>query len=164
MNDIIFANRPHMLVGKIICNNYSSLVSSSYGDNLRNLRKIASIGILSIHHLNEFHDIRVDEGKLLVRKLVSNSSSSVDLKLALYELTLNVMMRMVFWSWLGVNELEKKLFELAKRRKVFFQGLIEQLRKSKGVNKKKTPIEVLLWLQELDPDYHTDDMIQSFVL
>ncbi|GKE02529.1 cytochrome P450 mono-oxygenase [Tanacetum coccineum] len=137
MNDIIFANRPHMLVGKIICNNYSSLVSSSYGDNLRNLRKIASIGILSIHHLND----QLDEDGIL-----------------------EVIPRRSLRKKENVNELEKKLFELAKRRKVFFQGLIEQLRKSKGVNKKKTPIEVLLWLQELDPDYHTDDMIQSFVL
>ncbi|PWA59421.1 cytochrome P450 mono-oxygenase [Artemisia annua] len=205
-NDIIFANRPRMLFGKIIGNNHSSLVSSSYGENWRNLRKIASIEILSIHRLNEFHDIRVDEGKLLVRKLVSSCSSSVNVKSVLYELMLNVMMRMISGKryfggdipvvikeegiqfskilddsflfagaahigdnlpiliWLGVNGLGNKLVELAKRRKVFFQELIEQLRKSKGVNKKKTMIEVLLSLQESDPDYYTDDMIQSFIL
>ncbi|PWA55565.1 cytochrome P450 mono-oxygenase [Artemisia annua] len=205
-NDIIFANRPCTLFSKIIGNNYSSLVSSSYGENWRNLRKIASIEILSVHRLNEFHDIRVDEGKLLVRKLVSSCSSSVNVKSVLYELTLNVMMRMIsgkryfgrdipevieeegkrfrkilddsflfagaanvgdylpILRWLGVNGLEKKLVELAKRRKVFFQELIEQLRKSKGVNKRKTMIKVLLSLQESDPDYYTDDMIQSFVL
>ncbi|GJU12837.1 cytochrome P450 81E8-like protein [Tanacetum coccineum] len=205
-NDIIFANRPHTLFSKIIGNNYSSLASSSYGENWRNLRKIASVEILSIHRLNEFHDIRVDEGKLLVRQLVTSCSSSVNVKSVLYELTLNVMMRMIsgkryfggdipevieeegkrfrkilddmflfggaaivgdylpILSWLGVNGLEKKLVDLAKRRKVFFQGLIEQLRKSKGVNKKKTMIELLLSLQESDPDYYTDDMIRSFVL
>ncbi|KAL4583833.1 hypothetical protein LXL04_008418 [Taraxacum kok-saghyz] len=83
-----------MLYGKIIGNNYASLVWSDYGDNWRNLRRIASIEILSIHRLNELHDIRVEEGRFLIRKLLSHSSP-VDLKSVLYELTLNVMMRMI---------------------------------------------------------------------
>ncbi|KAJ0925541.1 putative isoflavone 2'-hydroxylase [Helianthus annuus] len=32
-NDIIFANRPHMLFGKIVGNNYTTLIWSSYGEN-----------------------------------------------------------------------------------------------------------------------------------
>ncbi|XP_076944717.1 cytochrome P450 81Q32-like [Bidens hawaiensis] len=96
-NDIVFANRPKMLFGKIIGNNWTSLVWSPYGDHLRNLRRIASTELLSIHRVNEFHDIRVDECKLLVRKLVSTSGSSspVNMKMVFYELTLNVMMRMI---------------------------------------------------------------------
>ncbi|KAI3737192.1 hypothetical protein L2E82_27187 [Cichorium intybus] len=188
-------------------NNYNSLVWSSYGDNWRNLRRIASIEILSIHRLNVSHDIRVNEGRLLIRKLLS-SSSPVNMKSALYELTLNVMMRMIsgkryfggdipeveeegkrfreildeilvlagasnigeylpILKWLGVRGLEKKLIALKEKRDVFFQGLIEQLRKSKGgegENKKKTMIEVLLSLQESDPKYYTDEMIRSLVL
>ncbi|KAJ0785698.1 putative isoflavone 3'-hydroxylase [Helianthus annuus] len=77
-NDIVFANRPKMLFGKIIGVNYTSLAWSPYGDNWRNLRRIASIEILSIHRLNEFHDIRVEETRLLIQKLLSacNSGSS----------------------------------------------------------------------------------------
>lgn len=70
-------------------------------------------------------------------------------------------------SWLGVRGLEKKLIALQEKRDVFFQGLIEQLRKSKGTvvgNKRKTMIEVLLSLQESEPEYYTDAMIRSFVL
>ncbi|KAI3513043.1 hypothetical protein L1887_20368 [Cichorium endivia] len=204
-NDIVFANRPHMLYGKIIGNNYTSLVWSDYGDNWRNLRRIASIEILSIHRLNELHDVRADEGRLLIRKLLSHSSSPVDVKLVFYELTLNVMMRMIsgkryfggdipeveeegkrfreildetfklagatnvgdylpFSGWLGVKGLEEKLIALRKNRDIFFQGLIEQLRKSKGENNKKTMIDVLLSLQESDPKYYTDEMIRSFIL
>ncbi|KAI3763019.1 hypothetical protein L1987_53466 [Smallanthus sonchifolius] len=206
-NDIVFANRPKMLFGKIIGVNYTSLAWSPYGDNWRNLRRIASIEILSIHRLNEFHDIRVEETRLLIRKLLSNSSP-VTVKFAFYELTLNVMMRMIsgkryfggddpeleeegkrfrrmldetfvlagasnvgdylpVLSWLGVKGLEKKLVKLQEKRDVFFQGLIEQLRKSKGtvgVNKRKTMIELLLSLQETEPEYYTDAMIRSFVL
>ncbi|XP_076945811.1 (+)-piperitol/(+)-sesamin synthase CYP81Q2-like [Bidens hawaiensis] len=70
-------------------------------------------------------------------------------------------------SWLGVKGLEKKLIKLQDKRDVFFQGLIEQLRKTKGdesVNKRKTMIELLLSLQESEPEYYTDAMIRSFVL
>ncbi|GJZ40846.1 cytochrome P450 81E8-like protein [Tanacetum coccineum] len=72
-----------------------------------------------------------------------------------------------FLRWFGVNGLEKKLVALREKRDAFFQGLIEQLRKSKGTevgNKKKSMIEVLLSLQESDPKYYTDEMIRSFVL
>nr|XP_043636374.1 cytochrome P450 81Q32-like [Erigeron canadensis] len=207
-NDIVFANRPKMLFGKIIGVNYTSLAWAPYGDNWRNLRRIASIEILSIHRLNEFHDIRVEEAKFLNRKLLLNSSSQVAVKAVFYELTLNIMMIMIsgkryfggenpemeeegkrfldmlnetfvlagatnvgdylpILSWLGVKGLEKRLIKLQEERDVFFQGLIEQLRKSKGSesgNKRKTMIEVLLALQESEPEYYTDAMIRSFVL
>ncbi|KAK9053948.1 hypothetical protein SSX86_025023 [Deinandra increscens subsp. villosa] len=206
-NDIVFANRPKQVFGKIIGVNYTSLSTSPYGDNWRNLRRIASIEILSVHRLNEFHGIRVDENRLLIRKLQS-SSSPVHAKLMFYELTLNVMTRMIsgkryfggddreleeegrrfreildeaflhagvsnicdylpILSWLGVKGLEKKLIALQERIDVFFQGLIDQLRKSKGdgvVNRKKTMIELLLSLQESEPQYYTDPMIRSFLL
>ncbi|MFS7951687.1 putative isoflavone 2'-hydroxylase [Helianthus anomalus] len=198
-NDIIFANRPHMLFGKIVGNNYTTLIWSSYGENWRNLRRIASLEILSTRCLNEFHDIRVDEGRLLI----------LNMKTVFYELTLNVMMRMIsgkryfggdiaakeeegarfreimdetsllagaaniadylpILSWFGKRGLEKRLVALQEKRDRFFQGLIEQLRSSKGetkkTRKKKTMIEVLLSLQESDPEYYTDQMIGSFVM
>ncbi|CAH1434974.1 unnamed protein product [Lactuca virosa] len=206
-NDVILANRPKMLFGKIIGFNYTSLVWAPYGDNWRNLRRIAAIEILSIHRLNEFHDIRAEEGRLLIRKLMS-SSYPVTMKLVFYELTLNVMMRMIagkryfggdnleleeeanrfremlnetfllagasnvgdylpILSWLGVKELEKRLIALQEKRDVFFQGLIEEVRRSKGNemgNKRKTMMEVLLSLQESDPEYYTDSLIRNFVL
>ncbi|KAL9997318.1 putative cytochrome P450 [Helianthus debilis subsp. tardiflorus] len=132
------------------------------------------------------------------------------MKFAFYELTLNVMMRMIsasgkryfasdnleleeegrrfreildesfvlagasnigdylpLLSWLGVKSLEKKLIKLKEKQDVFFQGLIEQVRKSKGtedVNKRKTMIELLLSLQESEPEYYTDAVIRNFVL
>ncbi|KAM0034931.1 putative oxidoreductase [Helianthus debilis subsp. tardiflorus] len=200
-----------MLYGKIIGVNYTNLVWSPYNDNWRNLRRIATIEILSIHRLNEFHHIRVEETRLLIRKLLfgfNSGSSQVTMTSAFYELTLNVMMRMIsgkryfgddnleleeegnqfreivgetlvlggasnlgdylpVLSWLGMKGLEKKLIKLQEKRDVFFQGLIDQLRKSKGtedVNKRKTMIELLLSLQETEPEYYTDTMIRNLVL
>ncbi|GKA52591.1 cytochrome P450 81E8-like protein [Tanacetum coccineum] len=173
-NDIIFANRPHTLFSKIIGNNYSSLASSSYGENWRNLRKIASVEILSIHRLRQvFHDIRwirqpscTESNWVIIPEDMRKKENFYKIldDMFLFGGAANVGDYLPILSWLGVNGLEKKLVDLAKRRKVFFQGLIEQLRKSKGVNKKKTMIELLLSLKESDPDYYTDDMIRSFVL
>ncbi|KAK1436615.1 hypothetical protein QVD17_02397 [Tagetes erecta] len=206
-NDIIFANRPNLLFGKIIGVNYTSLAWTSYGDNWRNLRRIASTEILSVHRLNEFHNIRADEIRHMIRKL-SSISSPVNVKSVFYEVTLNVMMRMISGkryfgdanketeaeaklfteilqesyvlasasnvgdylpnlSWLGVKSLEKKLIAVQKKRDVFFQGIIEQFRKSEGTDVgdgKKTMIELLLSLQESEPEYYTDAMIRAFVL
>ncbi|PWA50651.1 cytochrome P450 [Artemisia annua] len=208
-NDIVFANRPNMLFGKILGNNFTSMVWAPYGDHWRNLRRLAATEILSNHRLNEFQEIRSNESRLMVHKLMLNSSP-VNMKLVFYEFTLNVMMRMIsgkryfggdipevaeegkrfkmildeafslagasnlgdylpMLNWFGANGLEKKLIALQKKKDAFFQLLIEQLRKQKGGEagtntKKKTMIEVLLSLQESDPEYYTDDMIKSFVL
>lgn len=94
-NDIIFANRPRLLAGKILGSNYTSIGWAPYGDHWRNLRRIAAIEIFSTHRLNDFHDVRADEGRLLIHKLVSECSSPVNLKSIFHELTLNVMMRMI---------------------------------------------------------------------
>ncbi|CAH1420431.1 unnamed protein product [Lactuca virosa] len=94
-NDVIFANRPRMLAGKIFGSNYTSLGWSSYGDHWRNLRRISTIEIFSSHRLNDFHDIRADEGRLLIRKLISQSFSPVNFTLVFHELMLNLIMRMI---------------------------------------------------------------------
>ncbi|KAI3767487.1 hypothetical protein L2E82_17634 [Cichorium intybus] len=94
-NDVIFANRPRMLAGKIFGFNYTSLGWSSYGDHWRNLRRISTIEIFSSHRLNDFHDIRADEGRLLIRKLISECSSPVNFTSLFHELKLNLIMRMI---------------------------------------------------------------------
>ncbi|KAI7740854.1 hypothetical protein M8C21_019743 [Ambrosia artemisiifolia] len=69
-------------------------------------------------------------------------------------------------SWLGVKSLEKRFIALQEKLDDFIQKLINQLRISKGEMKtktRKTMVEVLLSLQESDPEYYTDQMIRSFV-
>ncbi|XP_031267237.1 cytochrome P450 81Q32-like [Pistacia vera] len=94
-NDIIFAKRPRMTIGKILGYNYTILSWAPYGDHWRNLRKIAALQILSISRLQMFSGIPVDEAKILIRKLLHNQDQSVELRTMFFELTLNVMMRMI---------------------------------------------------------------------
>ncbi|KAF8364855.1 hypothetical protein HHK36_033165 [Tetracentron sinense] len=74
-NDIIFANRPRFLVGKLLGYNYSNLVWASYGDHWRNLRRITSLEILSSTRLQTFSGIRADEVRSLIRRLVRGRGS-----------------------------------------------------------------------------------------
>ncbi|KAL5821766.1 hypothetical protein ACOSQ3_023648 [Xanthoceras sorbifolium] len=97
-NDIVFANRPKLLMGKHLGYNHTTLAQAPYGDHWRNLRRITAIEVLSSHRLNTFLSIRRDEIKRLLEKLSRASRqgfSKVELKTMFSELTFNVMMRMV---------------------------------------------------------------------
>ncbi|KAL3514402.1 hypothetical protein ACH5RR_027119 [Cinchona calisaya] len=95
-NDIIFANRPRFLAGKYLGYNYTTLVWASYGQNWRNLRRIATLEILSSSRIQTFTNIRVDEVHSLIRRLLKASNyGCVEMKSAFFELTLNIMMRTI---------------------------------------------------------------------
>ncbi|XP_071712706.1 cytochrome P450 81Q32-like [Rutidosis leptorrhynchoides] len=95
-NDVVFADRPRLLAGKILGSNYTSFGFAPYGNHWRNLRRISTIEIFSSNRINEFRDTRADEGRLLVRKLITESSDHVNLSLVFNEMMLNVMMMMLF--------------------------------------------------------------------
>lgn len=94
-NDIIFANRPRMTIGRILGYNYTILSWAPYGDHWRNLRKIIALEMLSTSRMQMLSGIRVDEVKKLIRKLLDNGDQSVELRTMFFELTLNIMMRMI---------------------------------------------------------------------
>ncbi|KAE9606800.1 putative oxidoreductase [Lupinus albus] len=97
-NDIILANRFQSIKGKYIAFDNTTLITSSYGDHWRNLRRISSLEILSSHRLNSFSGFRKDETIRLLKKLSRDSYegfTKVELKSMFAELTFNTIMRMV---------------------------------------------------------------------
>ena len=98
-NDIIFANRPRFLAGKHLGYNYTTLGWVSYGQHWRNLRRIATLEILSATRIQDYTSIRVNEVHSLIKYLVKASkasdSSTVEMKSAFFGLTLNIMIRTV---------------------------------------------------------------------
>ncbi|KAJ9674284.1 hypothetical protein PVL29_023689 [Vitis rotundifolia] len=209
-NDIVFANRPRLLAGKHLGYNYTTLTWAPYGQHWRNLRRIASLEILSSNRLQMFYDIRIDEVRALLCQLFRASSegqfSAVDMKSMFFELTLNNMMRMIsgkryygdsvteleetrkfreivaetfelsgatntvdfvpFLKWIGLNGIEKKLVILQGKRDGFMQNLIEEhrrMRSSSCEGRSKTMLDVLLSLQETEPECYTDDIIRGMM-
>ncbi|KAL6216662.1 hypothetical protein ACLB2K_009883 [Fragaria x ananassa] len=210
-NDITFANRPGLLAGKHLGYNYTTLVWASYGSHWRNLRRIASLELLSSHRLQLFHGIRADEVRSLILCLFGGSIGGefhiVDMKSTFFELTLNVLMRVIagkryygedktereeakrfkqmvvetfqlsgatnirdyvpFLKYGRANGIEKKLLVLQKKRDKFMQDLIEEHRKgqsgSVSEQRSKTMVDVLLSLQETEPEYYTDVIIRGLM-
>ncbi|KAL7245324.1 hypothetical protein ACSBR2_000615 [Camellia fascicularis] len=70
--------------------------------------------------------------------------------------------------WLRFNGFEKKLVNLQRKRDGFLQDLIHEVRQNNinnsSTKQRKTIIEALLSLQEIEPEYYTDDIIKGIVL
>ncbi|OMO70652.1 Cytochrome P450 [Corchorus olitorius] len=213
-NDIIFANRPRILAGKHLGYDYSTLVWAPYGDHWRNLRRMASLEILSSNRIQKYAGIRMDEVRSLILRLYKITSKNgddqfhvVEMKSLFFELILNVIMRMIAGKryygekegeleeerkfkevvtetlelsgvrnnvdyipalkWVGVNKVEKKQAILQRRRDELIQNLIEERKKSisnsSSEERNRTIIDVLLALQENNPEYYTNVMIRGMV-
>lgn len=73
-NDVILANRQNTISTKHISYGNSTVVSASYSEHWRNLRRICALEIFSAHRLNSFSSIRRDEIRRLIGRLLRNSS------------------------------------------------------------------------------------------
>ncbi|XP_021902672.1 isoflavone 2'-hydroxylase-like [Carica papaya] len=94
-NDVVFANRPRFLIGKHLAYNFSGMSWAPYGDHWRNLRRISSLELLSASRLQMLYHIRADEVKNMIRNFLKCQDCLVDLRTSFFELTLNMMMRMI---------------------------------------------------------------------
>ncbi|XP_062102604.1 cytochrome P450 81Q32-like [Humulus lupulus] len=123
-NDVVLANRGRSLVGKYLGYNYTTMITASYGDHWRNLRRIGSIEIFSASRLKSCLDTRRDEIKRLLSTLARNSLrgsdhnkfdfAKVEMKTLFSNLAFNIIMRMVagkrFYGDDVADQEEAKLF------------------------------------------------------
>ncbi|GKV04514.1 hypothetical protein SLEP1_g16666 [Rubroshorea leprosula] len=94
-NNIVFAYCSQILAGKHLVYNYTSLLWAPYGDHWRNLRCIFSIHIFCANRLQLLTNIHRDEVHLLLRKLFKNQGQTIEMKPMFFEVTMNVMMRII---------------------------------------------------------------------
>ncbi|KAJ4982411.1 hypothetical protein NE237_033248 [Protea cynaroides] len=129
-NDVIFANRPHLLLGKYLGFDYTTLTSASYGQHWRNLRRLTTLEIFSSTRLQMFSKIRSNEVRLLLRRLfdvVRKSSKIVEMKSIFFEVTLNNMMIMIAGKrYYGDDDNVKKTRQ--------FQELVEEMFAAAGAS------------------------------
>ncbi|KAK2660186.1 hypothetical protein Ddye_006719 [Dipteronia dyeriana] len=142
-NDIVFANRPHLLAGKHLGYNYTSLTWAPYGDHWRNLRKISSLEILSKNRLQTLSFVRMDEIRSVVCRLYQHDhlNQTVDMQSVFFELTLNVMMRMIA----GKRYYGENVAEIDQKAKVFREIVIETFRHG-GVSNIGDFLPLLRWV------------------
>nr|CAE03291.2 OSJNBb0046P18.7 [Oryza sativa Japonica Group]CAE04925.2 OSJNBa0017P10.2 [Oryza sativa Japonica Group] len=101
-HDVTFANRPRLPSSCHLSNGYTTLGSSSYGPNWRNLRRIATVEVFSAHRLLRSADVRGGEVPHMARWLYlaapaagPSEPARADVKARAFELVLNVVARMV---------------------------------------------------------------------
>ncbi|MFQ6659168.1 hypothetical protein Gotur_028168, partial [Gossypium turneri] len=169
-NDVIFANRPYFWVGKYISYDYTTIISSPYGDHWRNLRRICKLEIFSANRLNSSSSIRQDEIKNLLWKLYYSSSDDnfvkVELKPLLSKLTFNITLRMIAGKKhkpeaVKLHGLQQELLKLGISPIV--GDFFPLLRNKYGFEKEDTVISHLLRLQESKAQYYTDEIIKGIV-
>ncbi|TXG52308.1 hypothetical protein EZV62_021477 [Acer yangbiense] len=133
-NDKAFCNRPKALAPEILGYNYVMFGFSPYGPYWRQMRKIATLEILSNHRLERLKHVREFEVKLSLKetyslwiknKLTSSADKIlVDMKKWFGEITLNVVTRMVVGKRFvgGSTEQESENNERSRRAlRAFFE-------------------------------------------
>ncbi|XP_003635481.1 cytochrome P450 81Q32 [Vitis vinifera] len=142
-NDVVLANRPRLASGKYLGFNYTSVVSASYGEHWRNLRRLCAQEIFSSNRLNMFLGIRRDEVKLLLLRLARDSRegfAKVELRPMLTELTFNIITRMVAGKRYYGEGVE---FEEAKR---FREIISEAFKLSEASSNPTDFLPILRWI------------------
>ncbi|XP_010910128.1 cytochrome P450 81Q32 [Elaeis guineensis] len=145
INDITFANRTHLPSSKYINNSNTNLGSSDYGPYWRNLRRIATIDVLSNHRLLSSSDVRTAEVRLLARQLFQKCKAGaegfekVELKSKLFELALNVIMMMIAGKRYYIDEVE--VVEEARQ----FRETVEETFMVGGATNLRDFLPVLRW-------------------
>lgn len=98
-NDKLFANRPHSSQAMIVGYDYASFGFAPYGTYWRNMRKLATVELLSNHRARLLNYVQISEVNHLVKDLYLHSKRKENAKINMSEriehLILNMITRMV---------------------------------------------------------------------
>ncbi|KAL0679180.1 hypothetical protein Bca4012_007161 [Brassica carinata] len=95
-NDIVFANRPVLMINKHLGYNATHMVGASYGDHWRSLRRITAADIFSSMRLSMFLYISKDEIRRLLLRLYRDSLHGfVEMKSLFTNLAFNNIIRTI---------------------------------------------------------------------
>ncbi|XP_049400411.1 desmethyl-deoxy-podophyllotoxin synthase-like isoform X2 [Solanum stenotomum] len=78
-HDLVFADRPKILVADIIGYNSTQITFSPYGDHWRQLRKICVAELLNVKRVQSFESLRQEEVKDLIKTISLNPAGGFDL-------------------------------------------------------------------------------------
>ncbi|KAF2284545.1 hypothetical protein GH714_026340 [Hevea brasiliensis] len=98
-NDKLFAFRPYSSQAMIVGYNYSSFGFAPYGTYWRNMRKLATIELLSNHRTKILNYVQISEVSTLVKELYlhckTNKNAKINMSERIEHLILNIITRMV---------------------------------------------------------------------
>ncbi|KAL1102449.1 hypothetical protein V6Z11_D05G365300 [Gossypium hirsutum] len=95
-HDIVFANRPFLVVAKMTTYECTDIVFAPYGTYWRNLRKICTSELLSAARVASFRSIREEEVLNLVETIKSNEGLAVNLTEKVFSMSYTITARAAF--------------------------------------------------------------------
>ncbi|KAK3166005.1 hypothetical protein QOZ80_1AG0040370 [Eleusine coracana subsp. coracana] len=149
--DIALANRPHFPSFREVSFDFIALGISNYGAHWRNMRRVATVHLLSAHRVNVMSDtVIAREVRAMVRRLARASSSDgvassarVELKTRLFDLSHSVLME-IFAQTRNTysGDADADMSEEAREMK----GIIEAIVPLIGVANTWDHVPLLRWL------------------
>ncbi|WJX64892.1 hypothetical protein P8452_49619 [Trifolium repens] len=108
-NDLIFCDRPNLLLSTILTYNATDIAFATYGEYWRQLRKICVIELLSAKRVQSFRYIREEEVSNLVKSIAASEGSVVNLTQKILATTYGITARIAF----GKRNIHQEAFKLA---------------------------------------------------
>ncbi|CAI0464931.1 unnamed protein product [Linum tenue] len=166
-NDVVLANRPNMVAGRILNYNYTTVGAAPYGPLWRNLRRLTAVELLSTARLNIV--MRMVAGKRYFGSASAEEGGGgegfQEVISEVFELSgaSNPGDFLPVLRWIGYGGMEKRMWRVLAKFDAVFQGLIDERRKDKSAEQ-KTMIDTFLDLQKSDPQTYSDDIIKGQVM
>ncbi|XP_022149457.1 cytochrome P450 81E8-like isoform X2 [Momordica charantia] len=146
-NDVVFANRPRLIIGKHLGYNHTTMAAAPYGAHWRNLRRLTASELFSTARLGSSLSIRKEEIRRVLLKLRAGSGSGsggdfakAELKSMFSEVTFNVVMRMVA----GKRYYGEEVSDEAEARE--FSELMEEISCHGGASNWVDFMPILRWI------------------
>ncbi|KAL3650212.1 hypothetical protein CASFOL_006615 [Castilleja foliolosa] len=114
-NDPNFADRPILMVVKIMWYNNANIVTSPYGGYWRQMRKICILELLSTKNVRSFGTIRSDEVSRVIETIRFSSGKPVNLTEMVSKMTSSITCRAAFGKVCKDNDALIKIIEDAVR-------------------------------------------------
>ena len=159
-NDRLFANRPSIAVGKYMGYDNAAFALSPYGQYWREVRKMATLQLLSTHRVESLKHVLVSEIDSFINGLVhfpSHDHHHVPLSELLEQLTFNINVRLIVGKRFSASatSYDERASDEARR----FKKAIKEALHLSGVF---VWSDTIPWLEFLDIHGHVSSMKRTF--
>jgi trimethyltridecatetraene/dimethylnonatriene synthase len=122
-HDRLFANRPTIAIGKYVLYDSAAFAAAPYGQYWRELRKLATLQLLSAHRIELLQHVRVKEVDSFIKDLFRSEQKVVPLCQNLEQLTFNINTMLIVGKRFSAEAMSEKTSEVHRLREAIKEAL-----------------------------------------